>query len=293
MSRGSGRRRDDGPERRRREDRPETRRRKERPERRRPDQALRRPRRAEGPIFARPEPGSRRPAYTREQIARTAIAIADAEGFEAVSMRRIAAELGAGTMTLYHYVRGKDELIALISDAIMGELLVPDDELPDGWREGLAEIARRTFQIFNRHPWIVEHMGEGDPSATGPSVLRHVEQTFAVTARTGLDADDQIELSSIVDDYVFGHGMRAYHGARFGAEGKRGKDLDSLLSYLGEQLATGDYPHLERIMGDDPAAAFERIGHVMSDEDRFERGLDRLLDGLELWVERARRRDYV
>src|SRR3954447_23595661 len=94
--------------------------------------------RADAPIWARPAPGSRRPAYTREQIARTAIAIADAEGFEAVSMRRIAADLGAGTMTLYHYVGGKDELVALVSDAIMGEIVVPDDELPDGWREGLA-----------------------------------------------------------------------------------------------------------------------------------------------------------
>src|ERR671918_360807 len=107
-------------------------------------------RRDEGPIFARPAPGSRRPAYTREQIAQTAIAIADAEGFDAVSMRRIAAELGAGTMTLYHYVRGKDELVALISDTIMSEIVVPDDELPDGWREGMAEIARRTLAIFKR-----------------------------------------------------------------------------------------------------------------------------------------------
>src|SRR4029450_12613266 len=116
------------PPRRRRDERPRTR--HERP-RTRP--------RAEGPIFARPAPGSRRPAYTRDEIAQTAIAIADAEGFEAVSMRRIAGELGPGTITLYHYVGGKDELVALVSDAIMAEIIVPEDELPEGWREGLAE----------------------------------------------------------------------------------------------------------------------------------------------------------
>ena len=55
-----------------------------------------------------------------------------------------------------------------------------------------------------------------------------------------------------------------------------------------EQLAAGDYPHLEAIAGDDPAAGFERIAHVTSDEDRFERGLLRLLDGLEAWVEENR-----
>jgi AcrR family transcriptional regulator len=243
----------------------------------------------EGPVFARPAPGTRRPAYTREQIAQTAIGIADAEGFEAVSMRRIAAELGAGTMTLYHYVRGKDELVALVSDAIMAEIIVPDDELPDGWREGLAEIARRTLEIFKRHPWIVEHMGEGDPSALGPSVLRHVEQTFAVTARTGLDVDKQVELSSTVDDYVFGHAMRAYHGVGVGRSNEEPKGrFKAMVAYLTEQLDTGEYPQLQAIAGDDPGSAFARIGHLR-DEDRFERGLQRLLDGLEAWVEESRR----
>ena len=270
MSRPARRRRDDGPKRGRRDERPRAR------------------RRDEEPIFARPAPGSRRPGYTREQIAQTAIAIADTEGFEAVSMRRIAAELGSGTMTLYHYVQGKDELIALVSDAIMAEILVPEDELPEGWREGLAELARRTREIFLRHPWIVEHMGEGDPSSTGPSVLRHVEQTFAVTSRTGLDLDRQVELSSIVDDYVFGHAMRAYHGARFGGEEASEQRLDAMVAYLTEQLATGDYPHLQALAGDDPEAAFVRIGHLTSDEDRFERGLHLLLDGLEAWVAESR-----
>src|SRR5262245_12927248 len=264
--------------------RPTRRRRDERPR----DERPRRRRREEGPIFARPAPGSRRPAYTREQIARTAIAIADAEGFDAVSMRRIAGELGAGTMTLYHYVGGKDELVALVSDAIMAEIIVPEDELPDGWREGLAEIARRTREIFKRHPWIVEHMGEGDPSATGPSVLRHVEQTFAVTARTGLDLEKQVELSSVVDDYVFGHAMRAYHHAHFGAEDDSDEGVDALVAYLTEQLAAGDYPHLKAIAGEDPAAGLARIGQLTNDEERFERGLQRLLDGLDAWVEECR-----
>src|SRR4030095_7141009 len=89
------------------------------------------------PIWVRPAPGERKPAHTRERIAAVALQIADAEGVDAVTMRRVAAELGAGTMTLYHYVRNKRELTALMDDAIMGELLVPEDELAEGWREGL------------------------------------------------------------------------------------------------------------------------------------------------------------
>ena len=79
------------------------------------------------PIWVRPEPGTRRPRFTREQIAATALADrGPLRAFEAVSMRRIAAELGAGTMTLYHYVRTKDDLKDLLDDAIVGEALVPD-----------------------------------------------------------------------------------------------------------------------------------------------------------------------
>ncbi|HEY3188845.1 MAG TPA: TetR/AcrR family transcriptional regulator [Solirubrobacteraceae bacterium] len=246
--------------------------------------------RARTPVWARPGPGERKPAYSRRQIVETAIAIADAEGFEAVSMRRIAAELGAGTMTLYHYVRTKDELMTLVADAVMSEILIPDDELPDGWREGMAELARRTRAIFVRHPWVVEHLGEGDPSSVGPSVLQHVEQTLAIASRSGLGVDEQFELAAIVDDYVFGYAIRSHEGMHRGTEDDAISPLDAVAAYLTQQLETGRYPHLEAFVGDDPAGAFARVGHLAGDEQRFERGLQRVLDGLELWVARARER---
>ena len=95
-------------------------------------------------LWSRQPPGSRKPRYTLDQIAEAAMRIADTEGIDALSMRRLAAELGAGTMTLYHYVRGKDELLALVTDRVMGEVIVPDDEFPDGWREAMTTIAHRT-----------------------------------------------------------------------------------------------------------------------------------------------------
>lgn len=241
-----------------------------------------------GHIWARPAPGARRPSLSRKRIARAAIAIADAEGWDAVSMRRIAADLGAGTMTLYHYVRNKDELVALVADAIIDELIVPADELPGGWREGMAEIARRTLAIFRLHPWIVERMREGDPAASGPSVLRHVEQTLAVAARSGLAVEQQMELAAIVDDYVFGHAMRTYHDARVASDAGARERFETMLPYFTEQLGTGDYPNLAALAGDDPAASFERIAHMNVAEERFERGLQRVLDGVGLWVEDAR-----
>ena len=88
-------------------------------------------------VWIRAEPGSRRPRFSREEIAAAAVRIADAEGFEAVSMRRIAAELDAGTMTLYHYVRTKDELLALVTDAVMGEVRARPTTCPTDWREAM------------------------------------------------------------------------------------------------------------------------------------------------------------
>ena len=120
-------------------------------------------------------------------------------------MRRVAGELRAGTMTLYHYVRNKDELMSLIDDAIMGELLIPDGELPDNWRDALAAIARRTRDALLRHPWTVEipPLTEGGPNGT-----RHFEQTLVAVAGTGLEPVERVEVAALIDDYVFGFAMR-------------------------------------------------------------------------------------
>jgi AcrR family transcriptional regulator len=82
--------------------------------------------------------------------------IADAEGFEAVSIRRVAAALGAGPMSLYRYISAKSDLVALMDDAIMGEALVPGGQLPADWRAALAMIARRTRAALLAHPWAVQ-----------------------------------------------------------------------------------------------------------------------------------------
>jgi AcrR family transcriptional regulator len=239
------------------------------------------------PIWARPAPGERKPTYTRERIADAALKIADAEGYEAVTMRRVAAELGAGTMTLYHYVRNKDELTAMMDDSIMAELLVPADELADDWREALAEIARRSYAAFQRHPWIFEHLAEEDePNPGGPNALRHVEQSLAAAAKTGLDIAGQFELVALVDDYVWGHAMRGRATREHNAGEHARERLEAILAYLKAQLDTGEFPHMSAFVGDDAMAAFERVMEMAGDPARFERGLQRLLDGIALDLER-------
>jgi AcrR family transcriptional regulator len=225
-------------------------------------------------VWLRQEPASRRPAHTRADIARAAMEIADSEGFDAVSMRRVAQRLGAGTMTLYHYVRNKNELITLMSDAVMAEVLVPDDELADNWRSALTQIAMRTRTVFATHHWIFERLGDGRP---GPSGLRHFEQSLKAVAPLGLERNETFELIGLIDDYVFGYSLREIQEME---EHERGWPPE-VLDFFKRELASGDYPHINEFFGDDIDSSFDAVFEFLSQPGRFERGLNRLLDGIE------------
>lgn len=222
------------------------------------------------------EPASRRPRHTREQIAAAALAIADAEGIEAVTMRRVATELGAGTMTLYHYVRSKTELFALMLDAIMEEQLVP--ELPTDWREALTAIAHRARDMLRRHPWAVTGLPTGGGGTGGGSHgLRHFEQSLAAVSSLDLERDEIFELIGQVDDYVFGFALREVQELE---EHERGWPPE-VVDFLQREIDTGNYPLIGEIFGDDANAGVEEVIELITKEGRFERGLNRLLDGIE------------
>lgn len=236
------------------------------------------------PIWARPEPGARQARHSRDEIAAAALSIADREGFAAVSMRRLGRELGVGTMSLYHYLRTKDDLLALMDDALMGELLVPDEELPTGWREALTAIARRTRDAWARHPWAIDAL---QGARFGPNGMKHVEQSLAAVADTGLDPVDRIQVIGMVDDYVLGYCIR--DGAVQNAFDGGGPGMDALLDYVEARLETGEYPHSLAMVGEgDQRANWRRLAAEAFDADRFELGLARLLDGIELDLERRR-----
>jgi AcrR family transcriptional regulator len=226
-------------------------------------------------IWMRDEPASRRPAHTRADIARAALEIADAEGFEAVSMRKVAQRLGAGTMTLYHYVRNKNELVALMNDAVMAEVVVPEGELAGDWRTALTQIANRSHRAFQAHHWVFQRMG--DDGAPGPNGMRHFEQSLRAVADLGLDRERTFEVIGQVDDYVFGYSLREVQEREEQEHGWSPEVLD----FFRSELATGDYPLVSSFFGDDFEATFEQAIDLMSDPSRFDRGLSRLLDGIE------------
>jgi AcrR family transcriptional regulator len=226
-------------------------------------------------LWTRPEPGARRPRFTRDDIARAALHIADGEGFDALSMRRLASELDAGTMTLYHYVRTKDELLVLLLDAVMAELIVPDGELPADWRAALMTIARRSRDALTRHPWTLDI--REDP-APGPNGVRHFDQSMQAVAGLDVPLADRVELITAVDEYVFGHCLfERQNEAAAEVGGEQG-----MLDYVEGLIDSGGYPALAAMRD---GVGLDRLWHdieqAMHRPDRFERNLGRLLDGFE------------
>lgn len=165
-------------------------------------------------------------------------------------MRRVAQELKAGTMSLYHYVKTKDDLMAVMDDALMGESLLPS--LPKGWQRAVTAIAMRTYAVFVRHPWAVVSMLSAPP---GINAMRHMEQCLEALSEAPLTNRQKIALLATVDDFVFGHALR--------------QSATSVAP--NPQLAFDDFPRLAKTFANGPVPAMK---------NRFERGLRVLIAGL-------------
>ncbi|WCB92891.1 hypothetical protein DSM104299_01591 [Baekduia alba] len=214
---------------------------------------------------------------TRDEIVRAALQIAATDGAEAISMRRIASELGVGTMSLYHHVPTKDDLLDLMQDVVMGELVIPDDELPGNWRDALAAISRRTYLVYRRHQWMVS--GVWERPQMGPRAFAHIEQSLGIFAGLDLGVQEIGEILGAADDYVIGFVTRQVATER--ALRRSGLSMEAyqqaLEPYVQRLVAQGDYPNLRRFVAEAGQA---------EDEPRFERGLAFMLDGVAAALER-------
>jgi len=214
------------------------------------------------PIWARPEPKGRgrQSPLSRAGIVRVAIETADAEGLDAVSMRRLARELQAGAMSLYHYFENREELLELMIDTVAAEMVVPD--LPEEWRPALEAVARHSHAMFRRHTWVLPIFQ--DVPAVTPNLLRHIEQTARAIAPLGETVDPLLlaGLTNAVDDYTIGFTLR-----QLGGEERRGREWST--PELGALLESGEFPLV---------SMFIASGTPMPPPD-FEQGLKWLLDG--------------
>ncbi|RKS73489.1 TetR family transcriptional regulator [Actinomadura pelletieri DSM 43383] len=222
-------------------------------------------------IWSVPERQGRgpRPAYSRARITEAAIRVADADGLDAASMRRIAAELGTGAMSLYRYVPSRGDLLDLMADHVLAEMEVPDRPSGD-WRADLTLIADRTRALWHRHPWLAVLHRPGP--ALGPNRLRLSEFAFGALD-VGIPIDAMFALLEMLNGYV----ERAVRGEldtireteHSGLTPERRMALHG--PYVRELLASGRYPMFERLIRE------ARLPHMTPDE-HFRYGLDRVLD---------------
>lgn len=199
--------------------------------------------------------------------------LADAEGFEAVSMRSLAAALGVGATSLYRYVESKEEVVDLMVDDALGtDLRFETGEDP---RRSLAEFARGMRRMLLAHPWMAIH-GVGRPTL-GPNTLDMVERVFAAIDGARLEIDEMLLAVGILDAYV--RGLLFDQLAEQEAIRRSGLSQDEWMErmrpWMGGIIESGRYPLVTRIVID------ARTPHEPDRiEMQFEGGLARVLDGL-------------
>jgi AcrR family transcriptional regulator len=220
----------------------------------------------------RPHKGPR-PSLSQDRIVQAAIQIAQAEGIAAVSMSKVAAELGASTMSLYRHVSGKDELLALMVDAAYG--LPPAAPTPDeGWREGLSRWAWAFRACLQRHPWAVRLPISGLPAR--PNEVAWFEDGLNSLRDTGLAEAEKASVILLVSGYVRNIATTdADIVAAIQASGKTPQAWLSSYARLFAKIAeTRRFPALSKFVA---AGVFDTYDDP---DDEFIFGLDRILDGI-------------
>ena len=230
-----------------------------------------------------PRPGPRS-VLDVDRIVSAAVELADAEGLAAVSMRRVAADLGSAAMTLYGHVPGKGELVDLMLDAVLGDLYPDEDVLTSGgWRTRLRTVAQANWDFFLRHPWAA-HLATGRPPL-GPGIMRKYELELRAVDGLGLPELQMDLLVTLVNGFVRG----TVSGVQEKADAERASGVSE------DQWWAATEPYVARVFDPERYPTAARVGPIAGEElgaydphRSFRFGLDRLLDGLEAWLARPR-----
>ncbi|GIF91804.1 GntR family transcriptional regulator [Catellatospora chokoriensis] len=218
----------------------------------------------------RPRPAAAEP--TREQLVRHALMLADAEGLEAVSMRRLATEFGLATMSLYRFVRGKDDLVRLMIDAAFAEAPLPAVP-PKGVHAQLTLVSRQLWGIFRRHHWLAPAMSITRPEFA-PHGIKYTEFALAALAPLGLSVTEMMHLHLSV--FAFVRGLAMGFATEAQAAQHTGMSSDEWMERQGQAfddlLGSGRFPMVARIAA---IPDFE-----LGLDAVFDYGLPRFLDGI-------------
>ncbi|HKA69658.1 MAG TPA: TetR/AcrR family transcriptional regulator [Actinomycetes bacterium] len=232
-------------------------------------------------LWGKPERPNRgpKPALSLDQIVEAAVKIADTDGLGALSMRRVATALDVGTMSLYRYVPGKAELLDLMLDRVCDPGDTAERVEALDWREMLEVVARGTWSLYLAHPWLLQ-VNWARP-VLGPNSLAGVEIVQRGLLGTGLSDQERVMVMFVLDGFVTG-AARGYLNARRAGETGVLSDDEYWAAQgpaLEQALLSGDYPTL---------AAMSEDSFAFGQEQAFEFGLNRLLDGIDSFITNRR-----
>jgi len=221
-------------------------------------------------IWTRPKKPARDPVLNREQIVHIAIRVADAEGLQAITMRRVAAELRVGPMSLYYHIPTKNDLLDLMMDTIYREMEFPNKPSGD-WRTDLRLAAHQAGDVARRHLWLMPLLAERPP--LGPNFLHHFEFFLAALDGQGITLATMAEIANAMDNYIIGFVLsESRQKAMKQNAGVSDEEWSAAIaSNLQRLIATGKYPTIARLINE---------ASITEPSNSFEFGLDCLLEGI-------------
>ncbi|WP_409060529.1 TetR/AcrR family transcriptional regulator [Streptomyces sp. SYP-A7185] len=221
----------------------------------------------------RPVAAPRALALSPARIASVAVAIADAEGIDAVTMRRLATELEVAPMAAYRYVSGKDDVLELMVDTVYGDLKVPAD--PSDWRETMRVLAINTRELVLTHPWLSQLSSPKAMFAPTPNRLAVTEHALVALDAAGLSPALSMAVFETVNAYVYGSSYTEV-SMRLLMKGQGWTHSDDVKMAMAPEftwlVSTGRYPAYQR--------SASAGGHFGDPQAKFESGLDCVLDGI-------------
>jgi len=210
----------------------------------------------------------------QDRVIRLAVAIADAEGLSALSMRRVASALNTATMSLYQYVGTKEELIQQMVELVIGEVVFPDPA-PPGWRARLEVAARLQWALYRRHPWLAQVISLTRPHLVSNALI-HAEWILDALDGLGLDANTTLHIQVNLMNQVRGTAVNLEQEARFeqdsGITEDQWLESEEAEAAITALLASRSLPRF--------AALMARQDIDLNLSTLFDFGLERMLDGV-------------
>jgi AcrR family transcriptional regulator len=216
-----------------------------------------------------PEP---RAPLNRERVLQAAIALADEQGIEALTMRELGLRLGVEAMSLYNHVANKDDILDGMVDLVVGQIDLPADAAD--WKHAMRARAISAQAVFARHPWVSPLIDSRESS--GPARLRYLDWVVGTLRRAGFSLEAAAHAFSVLDSYIYGFGRQRLNVSA-------GSDLtpEEIAEGFLAAIPADEYPYLREMV----------VDHAMTagyDEDAdFAFGLELILDGLERLLERG------